>query len=242
MRQTALLSHIPLTRPSEQEEQGWGTSNLRVVLSCQSSGLPSLHLQFLGGFQLTCGDILITGIERPRLQSYLVLHVGIPQSRTRLAALLWPDSSEAQAHTNLRNLLCKLRKLLPWTIVRFTQFHDYVLWLIHSFGADTRPVVAVPGGMRFQSIDVGEVADRLVSLVEQGPCAHTPDMGGPQVCTIEGMTEAYLRIQGRKATIRPEAATEDLFNAFTSGINLVPDHAAGSVTWEAFLRHRYTPE
>jgi DNA-binding SARP family transcriptional activator len=78
--------------------------------------LPALHLQLLGSFQLTCGDTSITSIDTPRLQSllaYLVLHAGVPQSRTRLAALLWPDSTEEQAHTNLRNLLCKLRKMVP---------------------------------------------------------------------------------------------------------------------------------
>lgn len=126
---------------------------------------------------------------------------------------------------------------LPWSIVRATQFHDYVLRLIQSFGADTLPVVPVTGGMRFQSIDVGEMADRLVALAEQGPAGHTPDMGGPQVRTIEEMTEAYLRIRGRKATVRSEAPADDLFEAFRSGINLVPDHAVGTITWEAFLHH-----
>src|SRR5258708_6632683 len=36
--------------------------------------------------------------------------------------------------------------------------------LIQTFGADTLPVVAVAGGMRFQSIDVGEVANHLGSV------------------------------------------------------------------------------
>ncbi len=87
MRQTALHSHIPLTRHSDQEEQGWAISQGRIALACQSSGLPSMHLQFLGGFQLACGDTPITSINVPRLQSllaYLVLHARVPQSRTRL--------------------------------------------------------------------------------------------------------------------------------------------------------------
>lgn len=50
---------------------------------------------------------------------------------------------------------------LPWTIVRITQFHDLVLGLIRSFGADTQPVLAVIQGMRFQSIDVDEVAGSI---------------------------------------------------------------------------------
>jgi uncharacterized protein YbjT (DUF2867 family) len=128
---------------------------------------------------------------------------------------------------------------LPWSIVRATQFHDFVLRIIQSFGADTLPVVPVVGGMRFQSIDVGEVADRLVALAEQGPVGHAPDMGGPQVRTIEEMTEAYLRIRGMKATVRSEAPSGDLFEAFRSGINLVPDYAVGTITWEAFLHRVY---
>ena len=78
--------------------------------------LPVLHIHLLGRFSLDSDCTPVTSIDTPRLQSllaYLVLHAGIPQSRTRLAALLWPDSTETQAHTNLRNLLFKLRKLLP---------------------------------------------------------------------------------------------------------------------------------
>ncbi len=52
----------------------------------------------------------------PRLQSllaYLALHRGVPQARSRIAYTLWPDSTDGQAHTNLRNLLFKLRMTLP---------------------------------------------------------------------------------------------------------------------------------
>ena len=47
------------------------------------------------------------------LLAYLALHRGVPQSRSRIAYTLWPDSTDAQAHTNLRNLLFKLRMTLP---------------------------------------------------------------------------------------------------------------------------------
>jgi len=65
-------------------------------------------------------------------------------------------------------------------------------------------------------------------------------MGGPQVLTIEEMTEVYLRIRGRKATVSAGALPGDRFDAFRSGINLAPDHAVGAVTWEGFLRHLYS--
>jgi DNA-binding SARP family transcriptional activator len=47
------------------------------------------------------------------LLAYLVLRDGEPQSRQRLAFLLWPDSSEGQARTNLRHLLHTLRTAAP---------------------------------------------------------------------------------------------------------------------------------
>ncbi len=128
---------------------------------------------------------------------------------------------------------------LPWTIMRITQFHDLVLKIMQLFGVDSQPVVAVAGGMRFQSIDAGEVADHLILLMEQGPAGHVPDMGGPQICTFEEMTEVYLRVRNRKAVIQSKALVGDLFDAFRSGINLIPDHTEGTITWEAFLHHLY---
>jgi uncharacterized protein YbjT (DUF2867 family) len=131
------------------------------------------------------------------------------------------------------------RSGLPWTILRATQFHDLVLRLIRGFGADTLSEVAVAGGMRFQSIDTRDVAERLVKLMERGPTGQAPDMGGPEVRSIEEVTEVYLRVRGRKATVRSELKAGELFDVFRSGINLCPEHTEGKITWEAFLRRLY---
>ena len=75
-----------------------------------------LSVSLLGDFQISHAEKPVTGIDTPRLQSlltYLVLHRGAPQSRAHLAFIFWPDTSEAQARTNLRNLLHHLRHALP---------------------------------------------------------------------------------------------------------------------------------
>ncbi len=77
---------------------------------------PTLHIQLLGEFLLRAGETPVTTVAAPRLQSllaYLVLHRDAPQPRQRLAFLLWPDSAEGQAHTDLRSLLHRLRRALP---------------------------------------------------------------------------------------------------------------------------------
>lgn len=78
--------------------------------------IPTLHIHLLGGFQLVSGETPVSGIDMPRVQSllaYLLLHSGVPQSRSHLAFLFWPDSTESQAHTNLRNVIHKFRQTLP---------------------------------------------------------------------------------------------------------------------------------
>jgi len=75
-----------------------------------------LQVNLLGGLTLMCGREPAVPTLRPRLRAlvaYLILHRDAPQSRDRLAMVLWPDTLEAQARTNLRNLLFRLREALP---------------------------------------------------------------------------------------------------------------------------------
>jgi hypothetical protein len=64
--------------------------------------------------------------------------------------------------------------------------------------------VKVAAGVRLQSIESGEVADRLAAIVEQGPLNHTVEFGEPQVHTIDEMTQASLQSRGCKAVVRGE--------------------------------------
>ena len=76
----------------------------------------TLHIGLLGDFRLVHDDLPVASVNTSRLQAllaYLVLHRDAPQSRKHLAFLFWPDTNEAQAFTNLRNLLHKLRQALP---------------------------------------------------------------------------------------------------------------------------------
>src|SRR5262245_27534596 len=70
----------------------------------------------LGGLQLVYRERAITTVNTNRLQAllaYLALHTGVQHSREHLAFLFWPDSTESQARTNLRQLLHHLRSALP---------------------------------------------------------------------------------------------------------------------------------
>lgn len=113
MLQAELTEHPPVTtyRDCEADHYVHLLDDVKKYLAVKT-----FHIRLLGDFLLIANDRLVCSLDVPRLQSllaYLVLHRGMPQSRSRLAFLLWPDSTDGQAHTNLRNLLYKLRVTLP---------------------------------------------------------------------------------------------------------------------------------
>ena len=75
-----------------------------------------LDVVLLGEFMVCSEGSLLPGLRSPRTQAllgYLALHPGTPQPRQQVANLFWPDSTEAQARTNLRRELHALRAGLP---------------------------------------------------------------------------------------------------------------------------------
>jgi len=75
-----------------------------------------VHVDMLDGFRVRFANGAVLSAKTGRLQSlfcYLIMHKDQSQRRSRLAALFWPESSERQARTNLRQLLHHLRAALP---------------------------------------------------------------------------------------------------------------------------------
>src|SRR5438270_13134142 len=91
----------------------------------------TLRINLLGEFQVAVGEIPITTINTPRLQAllaYLLVHREAPQPRQHIAFLFWPDSSEAQAQSNLRNLVLSLRRALPRADLYFAIDRHTIQW------------------------------------------------------------------------------------------------------------------
>jgi DNA-binding SARP family transcriptional activator len=76
---------------------------------------PALRARLLGSVDLRLGGQQLAPLDSARAESllaYLLLHRDAPQPRQRLAFLLWPGSTERQAHTNLRKVLHNLRRAI----------------------------------------------------------------------------------------------------------------------------------
>ena len=75
-----------------------------------------LRLELLGGFRLVMDGRTVArapGARQQQLVAYLALHARDAVPRQRIAGALWPDSTDAQALTNLRRELHHLREAWP---------------------------------------------------------------------------------------------------------------------------------
>jgi uncharacterized protein YbjT (DUF2867 family) len=125
---------------------------------------------------------------------------------------------------------------LPWTTLRATQFHDLILRVARL--AAKLPLIPVPAGVRFQPVDTGEVAARLVELSLGKPAGLVPDIGGPRVYELAELLGGYLRATSRRRPLVPVRLPGRAAGALRAGANLTPDHAVGRRTWEDFLAER----
>jgi uncharacterized protein YbjT (DUF2867 family) len=125
---------------------------------------------------------------------------------------------------------------IPWTTLRATQFHDLTLMTARQMAK--LPVMPVPAGFRFQPIDAGEVAARLVELALGPPAGLVPDMAGPQVYGMDELLRGYLRARGKRRPLVPVPLPGQAARAIRAGANLAPDRAVGRRTWEEFLADR----
>lgn len=127
---------------------------------------------------------------------------------------------------------------VPYTLLRTTQFHNFILSIAQSFIQEpVDGVLTIPSGMRFQSIDIREVAERLVTIAEN-PLGLLPDFGGPEVLLFEEMVKQYLAVTGHNKTVHTADIAGERYDLFRSGVNLCPEHADGTITWNLFLEEQ----
>src|SRR6266487_1308240 len=125
---------------------------------------------------------------------------------------------------------------LPWTTLRAAQFHDLILVMAQQMAK--LPVLPVPSGFRFQPVDSGEVAARLVELALGTPAGLVPDMAGPRIYPLADLLRGYLRARGRRRPMLPVRLPGQAARAIRAGANLAPQPALGRRTWEDFLAAR----
>ena len=121
---------------------------------------------------------------------------------------------------------------VPWTTLRSAQFHDLLLTVVQKMSK--MPVIPVPGGLRFQPVDSGEVAARLAELTLGEPAGLVPEMAGPKVYEMRELIRGYLKARGKNRLMVPVPLPGKAGRAYRAGENLSLDAVVGRRTWEEF--------
>ena len=169
---------------------------------------PLLHVHVFGSFRLLYQGHTVQGFDQARLQellTYLLVHRGSPIPRQQLAFLFWPDSSEAQARTNFRNLWYRLRRALPQADQLLTADELTVQW--RDADVDWSDVAAFDAGLLRAESSVR--ADEQIAGLEEAVAAYGGELlpgcySDWLLAERDRLAQAYSRAREQLATLYEE--------------------------------------
>jgi hypothetical protein len=102
------------------------------------------------------------------------------------------------------------------------------------------PLALFPTDWQFQTLDVGEAADRLCEIVTAGPSGRVPDLGGPEVLTGKQMLCIWLQQRGMHRLVAPLWLPGKTAYGFRHGYNTCPSEPQrGTITWSKWVQQQY---
>ncbi|MDL9981494.1 SDR family oxidoreductase [Microbacterium sp. ASV49] len=126
---------------------------------------------------------------------------------------------------------------VPYTVLRAAQFHDFA-WTVFG-GLMKSPIVPAPAGVRFETVDVADVAARLAELVDGAPAGRVPDIAGPEVIEVPTMLRQLASARGLRRSFLPVHVPGAMGRAYRDGANLAgSDALRGALTWSEYLALR----
>ena len=158
--------------------------------------------------------VSIVGIDRV---------TGYPYYRTKLAA-------ESVVRENV----------VPWSILRTTQFHSFMELTLRTFSR-LPGVTAIPFAWQFQPADHREVAKRVFDIALAAPSGTLPDFGGPQVLDFRSIAQSWLAARKSRRRLVNLPLPMSASRQVADGALTCPEHRDGDVTFDQYLDERYGP-
>jgi uncharacterized protein YbjT (DUF2867 family) len=116
---------------------------------------------------------------------------------------------------------------VPWSLVRSTQFHEYVLAMLTA-GARWG-VLPVPGA-RLQTVACAEVTPVVADVAEGAPRKDRVAVAGPEVAGARDLARTWRSATGRRVVLAPVAVPGKLGRALRAGA-LTTGRPDGSPPW-----------
>jgi uncharacterized protein YbjT (DUF2867 family) len=123
---------------------------------------------------------------------------------------------------------------LPVTLLRITQFHDFVDELLGM--ARRGPILPVPMGWRVQPVDVDEAAAHVVEVAAGAPTGNVVEFGGPEEAAAADLARAWTAARDPSVHVISTPLPGKLSAAFREGAALPASGARGRRTYAEHLR------
>ena len=118
------------------------------------------------------------------------------------------------------------------TILRATQFHDFVLGGARA--AARLPLVLAPD-VPVQPIATRDVAARIAELADAPAPGRAADLGGPEVLRAPDVFRSYLEAVGSRRCLVGFRLPGATFRGFRAGAHLAPGNPSAGERWSDFL-------
>jgi uncharacterized protein YbjT (DUF2867 family) len=122
---------------------------------------------------------------------------------------------------------------LPVTLLRVTQFHEFVDFLLDT--ARRGPVLPVPMGWRLQPVDTGDVAAHIVEVAAGAPIGGVVEFGGPEELSAADLARAWASVRAQGAHVVATPVPGKLSTAFRDGAAVPSGGARGHRTYGQHL-------
>lgn len=126
---------------------------------------------------------------------------------------------------------------VPWSIVRATQFHEFVDRILRA--AAKGPFLFVPKGMSDQPVAGSEVAERLAEIAAAVPTRSIEDFAGPDILTTDELARPWLQRRGERRRVVRVPIPGKAGAGFRAGFHLSPSGRRGRQTWPDWLEQAY---
>lgn len=120
---------------------------------------------------------------------------------------------------------------LPYTILRATQFHEFIQLFLHL---QRRLPIVFSLNVPDQPIAASEVAERLVELVDVGPSGRAADIGGPEKLMLRAAIDQWQEAAATRKPVWTLHLPLRFLGAMRAGKHMTPLPGFGRQTFAEF--------
>ncbi|MBM7566224.1 SDR family oxidoreductase [Paenibacillus sacheonensis] len=125
---------------------------------------------------------------------------------------------------------------VPWSIVRSTQFHEFVSGLLKQAGR-WRMLPLPIGKIPLQTVACADVAAAIADVVESTPARRRIEIAGPEIIDAGQWIRAWRSIAGKRALLLPVPLPRRVSRSLSAGalISHQPDYR-GRIRFRQWLQ------